>query len=176
MRPGQRKRRICIVNRKVLVLRDLCQHGRCAVSSCFSKAWKWWKKVWCSLDYVWYNFSYIGRSFSYVRCGFRGIWERLLIMRFASFVGAYRIRPVRHRMNRITNRRHDIAKLAHFGRMQYAPTAMRFTGWLCAEWQCYIPWPLKQKKESEAAFRIPFLQQLCFLFLFSGASAWMSEN
>ena len=42
------------------------------------------------------------------------------------YVGAYCIRPVCRRMNRIAqtnaNHRRNIAKSAQFGRMQYAPT------------------------------------------------------
>ena len=41
---------------------------------------------------------------------------------FVPFVGAYCIRPVRHRMTRTANLRHNIAKRLNSGRMQYAPT------------------------------------------------------
>ncbi len=53
------------------------------------------------------------------------LYKRCMLFLFAYgiYVGAYCIRPVRHRFNRIANRRYDIANLRNSGRMQYAPTS-----------------------------------------------------
>ena len=42
-------------------------------------------------------------------------------LRFSEIVGAYCIRPVHHRMNRIAKHRRNIANWCNSGRMQYAP-------------------------------------------------------
>ncbi len=47
-------------------------------------------------------------------------------MVFASFVGAYGIRPLHQRMNRTTNRHRNIANPRIAGRMQYAHTEAQF--------------------------------------------------
>ena len=106
------------------------------VSCCLLAVCKNEKKVWCSLNYVWYIFFYIGRSFSYVPCSFWRVSEKTLFLALRNYmsdvcclliahgiyVGAYCIRPVRHRSNSIANRCRNYCKPAQFGRMQYAPT------------------------------------------------------
>ncbi len=49
-----------------------------------------------------------------------------LLIAYGIYVGAYCIRPVRHRPSRTANRRHDIVNRRNSGRMQYAPTAAQF--------------------------------------------------
>ncbi len=46
-----------------------------------------------------------------------------LLIAYGIYVGAYCIRPVRHRMNRTTNQHHNIANPRNSGRMPYAPTS-----------------------------------------------------
>ena len=92
------------------------------------------KKVWCSLNYVWYNFFYIRHNFPYVLYSFWGVLKRGVDFGFAPFVGAYCIRPVRHRTNRIANRHRDIANRRNSGRMPYAPTAVE----LCRMTVCRV--------------------------------------
>ena len=52
-----------------------------------------------------------------------------IVFCFAPSVGAYAIRPVRHRISRIANRYCDIANPRNSGRMPYAPTAAQLVGW-----------------------------------------------
>ena len=47
---------------------------------------------------------------------------RCLLIAYGIYVEAYCIRPVRHRMNRITNRHIKLHIRRNSGRMQYAPT------------------------------------------------------
>ena len=96
---------------------DFC--NMLAVTLCFSVVWERRKKVWCSLDYIRHNFFYVLCSFSYIKCSLSDIG-------FAPFVGAYCIRPLLHRMNRIANRRHDTANRSSSGRMPHAPTTAQF--------------------------------------------------
>ncbi len=52
------------------------------------------------MNYIRHNFSYVLCSFSYILCSFRGVLKRMRNYGFAPFVGAYCIRPVRHRVKR----------------------------------------------------------------------------
>ena len=61
-------------------------------------------------------------------CVLRQLYERcdLMIVRNCIYVGAYGIRPVHSRVSRTAIRRHKIAKRRNSGRMQYAPTEVKF--------------------------------------------------
>ncbi len=50
----------------------------------------------------------------------------LFLIAYGIYVGAYGIRPVRNRMNRIATHRRNIANPRNLGRMQYAPTEAQF--------------------------------------------------
>ena len=68
-----------------------------------------------------FSTSYVVFPTSNIVLGVFGKWK--LFFCFAPFVGAYCIRPVRHRISRIANRYCDIANPRILGRMPYAHTA-----------------------------------------------------
>ena len=51
-----------------------------------------------------------------------------LLIAHGIYVGAYAIRPVHHRVNRIGKHRQNIASRRISWRMQYTPTAAQFLG------------------------------------------------
>ena len=78
------------------------------------------------MNYIRHNFFYVLCSFSHIRYSFCDVWERTSDYGFAEIVGAYCIRPARHRLIRTANHHRDTANRRNSGRMQYAPTAVQF--------------------------------------------------